>query len=99
MVKTVLKRKLFQYINWKEKSEKELHSRRAFQLKYLRQHWSVIRLYMSWIKPYLKSASRLTPNQTQLDSADLVTPCLKLKSLLKNQLILEKKTNTSNVFY
>ncbi len=97
MVKTVLKRKLFQYINWKEKSEKELISRRAFQLKYLRQHWSVIKLYMSWIKPYLKSAARLTPDQTQLDSADLVTAfdntILEVEVLGKKPINIRKKDN------
>ncbi len=95
IVKTVLKRKLFQYVNWKLKSEKELISRRAFQLKYLRQHWTVIRLYMSWIKPYLKSASRLTPNQNQLDSADLVTAfdntILEVEVLAKKSLNIRKK--------
>ncbi|MCF7798559.1 hypothetical protein K9M74_01510 [Candidatus Woesearchaeota archaeon] len=95
MVKTVLKRKLYQYINWKEKSEKELISRRAFQLKYLRQHWSVIKLYMSWIKPYLKSAARLTPNQNQLDSADLVTAfdntILEVEVLARKSINMTKK--------
>jgi hypothetical protein len=95
MVKTVLKRKLYQYVNWKLKSEKELISRRSFQLKYLRQHWSVIKLYMTWIKPYLKSASRLTPNQKQLDSADLVTAfdntILEIELLAKKPINIRKK--------
>lgn len=72
VVKTVLKRKLYQYINWKEKTEKELYSRRKFQLQYLRQHWATIQLYMSWIKPYLKTVRRLGAGNKFADSADLI---------------------------
>lgn len=72
VVRTVLKRKLYQYINWKEKSEKELESRRRFQLQYLRQHWTVIQLYMSWVKPYLKNIKRMGHSEGHMDSPDII---------------------------
>ncbi|MGE0792916.1 MAG: hypothetical protein AB7V77_01905, partial [Candidatus Woesearchaeota archaeon] len=72
VLKTVLKRKLFAYINWKEKTEKEFTARRKFQIQYLRQHWNTIRLYMTWIKPYLKASKRLTARSSHLNSAELV---------------------------
>jgi hypothetical protein len=74
VVKTVLRRKLYQFINWKIKTERELHSRRKFQLKYLRQHWKVIQLYMSWVKPYLRHARRMQQDQGALNSAEMISP-------------------------
>lgn len=72
-VKTVLKRKLYQYLIWVEKTDAELVVRRRFQIKYLRQHYVVIKTYMSWVKPYLKHIKRLTMNENQLDSPDLIS--------------------------
>jgi len=72
-VKAVLKRKLFQFIVWKEKTEVELESRRKFQIKYLRQHFMIIKTYMVWVKPYLRHIKRLTMSEDQLDSPDLIS--------------------------
>lgn len=58
-VKEVLKRKLRQYYEWKERTYSELETRRKFQLKYLRQHYETIKLYTSWIKPYLRYINRM----------------------------------------
>jgi len=72
-VKSVLKRKLYQYLIWVEKTEKELVVRRKFQIKYLRQHYITIKTYISWVKPYLKHIKGLTMNEAQLDSPDLIS--------------------------
>lgn len=72
-LKNILKRKLYQYINWKITTERELRTRRRFTLKYLWQHWEVIQLYMSWIKPNLRHIKKLSMNQGQMDSVELVT--------------------------
>jgi hypothetical protein len=58
-VKEVLKRKLKQFMLWKDATEKEIKTSKTFHLNYLRQHFNTIRLYMSWIKPYLKNIKRL----------------------------------------
>ncbi len=58
-VKEVLKRKLRTYIEWKLNTHKELQNRRTFTIKYLRQHFDIIKMYMSWVKPYLKNIRRL----------------------------------------
>jgi len=71
-VKNVLKRKLYQFVNWKLKTDQELESRRKFTLKYLRQHWDVIEMYMNWIKPYLRHIARLQMNDDKLDQPDLI---------------------------
>jgi len=102
VVRTVLKRKIYLYINWKLKTEKELLSRRNFQLQYLRQHWSVIRLYMSWLKPYLKTSNRLTQSGSLADSPDVInafdTTRMQIEFLAKRHTNLQKsKTHYSCV--
>lgn len=71
-VKNVLQRKLYQFVNWKLKTDHELENRRTFTLKYLRQHWDVIEMYMSWIKPYLRHIARLQMNEEELQQPDLI---------------------------
>lgn len=58
-VKEVVKRKLVQYYMWKLRTYKELEARRKFTIKYLRQHYDTIKLYMGWIKPYLRNILKL----------------------------------------
>src|SRR5262249_54871452 len=66
-VKAVLKRKLYQYLIWKDKTYSELITRRNFNVKYLRQHWTIIKMYMQWVKPYLRNIQRLTMQQDFMD--------------------------------
>jgi hypothetical protein len=72
-VKEVLKRKLRTFLEWKEHSYSELKTRRKFTLKYLRQHFDIIRMYMAWVKPYLKYVKRLMMNDKMLDDPRLVS--------------------------
>ncbi|MDP3917226.1 MAG: hypothetical protein Q8Q42_02975 [Nanoarchaeota archaeon] len=58
-VREVLGRKLKQYLVWKEKTYNELMVGQKFKLGYLRQHYSVIRLYLNWLRPYLRNVKRL----------------------------------------
>ncbi|MBN1386490.1 hypothetical protein JW968_05965 [Candidatus Woesearchaeota archaeon] len=71
-IKEVLKRKLFSYITWREATQNELENRRKFTLKYLRQHFDVINMYMSWVKPYLRNVRRLTMFEDHINSVDLI---------------------------
>ena len=72
-VKEVLERKLFQFYTWKEQTWRELASREKFMLKYLRQHYSSMRLYASWVKPYLRTIKRLTMRERLVTAPELVT--------------------------
>ncbi|MFH1212386.1 MAG: hypothetical protein V1659_05690 [Candidatus Woesearchaeota archaeon] len=72
-VKNLLKRKLYAYVNWKAKTEKELESRRKFTVRHLRQHWNTIKMYMAWVKPYLKNINRLSMMEKHHDSPDLIS--------------------------
>jgi len=67
-VKNALRRKLFQFTNWKEETHRELQSKRNFQIKYLRQHYEVIQMYMEWIKPYIRNIQRLNLNENRMDN-------------------------------
>ena len=58
-VKEVLKRKLRSYIEWKNATFKELNTKRIFTLKYLRQHYDIIHMYLAWVKPYLQNIKRM----------------------------------------
>lgn len=72
-VREVLKRKLYSYIVWKTKTFSELRDRYSFTIKYLRQHYDIIRLYIGWVKPYLRHIDRLHLDEARLNSPDLIS--------------------------
>jgi len=71
-VREVLKRKLRTFLAWKEHTYEELKNRRKFTLKYLRQHYEIIKMYMAWVKPYLRNIQRLHMDQTKMKTPDLL---------------------------
>lgn len=71
-VKGVLKRKLKGYLLWKEHTYVEHKNRRNFLIKYLRQHYNVIQMYIEWVKPYLRNVKRLAMNETVTYSEDII---------------------------
>ncbi len=72
-LKLTLKRKLLQYMTWREVNYDELKVRKGFELKYLRQHYNILKMYMSWVRPYLRHIERLQSNETMMDSPHMVT--------------------------
>jgi len=70
-VKEVLKRKLNQYYEWKKRTYRELKTRRLFTLRYVRQHYDTIMLYIDWLKPYLRQIRRLQGKEKTYDE-DLI---------------------------
>jgi len=71
-VKEVLKRKLRQFAEWKMSTQKEMQVRHDFTLKYLRQHFDIIKMYMTWVKPYLRNIRRMSMHN-KTESADLIS--------------------------
>ena len=88
-VREVLKRKLRAYLAWKEHSHEEMKNRRIFTLKYLRQHYDIINMYVSWVKPYLKNIRRLQLHQQKNDSPDLIVAFE--SSMIEIELLAHKK--------
>lgn len=68
----VLKRHLRQFLEWRVRTHKEIISRRGFTLKYLKQHFDIIKMYMEWAKPYLRNIQRLETKEKHLASPDLI---------------------------
>ncbi len=66
-IREILSRKLFQYLEWREKTKKELDVRKRFVLKYLRQHYQSMKLYIDWLKPYLRNIKRLQMQESVND--------------------------------
>ncbi len=71
-VREVLKRKLRQYYEWKLRTKKELLVRRDFEIKYMRQHYDTIKLYMSWVKPYLRNIRRMRLYEKNMENPNII---------------------------
>lgn len=72
-VKNVLKRKLMQFLTWKDHTRTEIIQRKRFTVRYLRQHINAIQLQMSWLTPYLRQLKYLRQNTNFQDSAQLIS--------------------------
>ncbi len=92
-VKNVLRRKLYAFINWKLRTDQELKNRRNFTLKYLRQHWNVIKTYMNWVKPYLRNIARMQMKQEHLESPDIISAFE--TAMIEIELLVYKPSQTS----
>lgn len=88
--KRVLQMKLSQYYRWKFKAYNQLVVYRKLYLGYLRQHYNNIKLYMNWVKPYLRNVKRLAINQEKADSPSLISAfegnLIEIELLAKNKL-------------
>ena len=69
----VLLRHLRQYMEWKKMTSKEHHNRKDFLLKYLTQHFEIIKMYLQWLKPYLRNTGKLSFKEKNMDSPDLIS--------------------------
>ncbi|MBW2964261.1 hypothetical protein KY363_02270 [Candidatus Woesearchaeota archaeon] len=71
-IKDVLRKKLMAYVVWKDHTFKEVINRRNFTIKFLRQHYNSIQMYIDWVKPYLRNVKRLQQNFERTESEDLI---------------------------
>ncbi len=69
----VLQRHLRQFMEWRKRTHEEHRSRQRFMLSYLRQHFDIIQMYITWIKPYLRHVARLSMNEKNMLSPDLIS--------------------------
>jgi len=105
-IREILKRKLVQYYTWKHRTYKELVIRRRFTIKYLRQHYDTIKLYMGWVKPYLRHIKRLQLASKQGISAETSPELLagfegslvEVEVLLHRYSFTERESSRQNYF-
>lgn len=95
----VLQRHLRQFLEWKKRTSAELKSRHRFMLQYLRQHFEIIKMYINWIKPYLRHISRMGMKESSLTSPNIVSAfegsMLDIEILArKEKLVGDRKANS-----
>ncbi len=66
-VKRILIPRLSEFLEWKDLSEKELRNRFEIEKNYLRNQVETIKLYTSWISPYLKALEQLNQKGNEND--------------------------------
>jgi len=69
-VKRILKPRVQEFLEWKDRSEKELKKRYNIERAYLRSQVAGLKLYSIWTKPYLKAAQKL--GMKDFNSPDVV---------------------------
>lgn len=69
----VLIRHLTQFTEWKKQTSSEHKQRLRFMLQYLLQHFNIIKMYISWVKPYLRHVEKLTLKSSSMRSPELVS--------------------------
>ncbi|MFC2016780.1 hypothetical protein ACFLUF_03595, partial [Chloroflexota bacterium] len=92
-IREVLKRKLRTFLAWKEHTFEEMKNRRKFTLKFLRQHYEVIRMYIQWVRPYLRNIQRLQLDQSKTETPDLLVA---FESSMIEVELLARKPGTVN---
>ena len=94
IVLRVLHRHLRQFMEWETGSHEEHKNRERFQLKYLQQHYEVIKTYLVWLKPYLRNVQRLAPSEKRSLSPDIVSTFE--GSMLDIEFLARKKVGTAH---
>jgi hypothetical protein len=89
-VKRILKPRVAEFFEWRERSYKELRKRYSIEKTYLKSQVASLRLYTRWARPYLKAIEELRMKETGRNP-DLVN----LFSTTRMQLTLMGK-NTIN---
>lgn len=69
----VLQRHLRQFIEWKKRTYSEHKNRRKFMIQYLYQHFEIIKMYINWVKPYLRHVARMTLKERNMALPDIVS--------------------------
>ena len=68
----VLQRHLRQFMEWKKRTHIEHKNRRKFMLQYLLQHFEIIKMYINWVKPYLRHVARMTLKDRNMSAPDVI---------------------------
>ena len=72
-VGVVLRRKLKSYLLWRTNTYEEIKVRHNLTLKQLRSTYNSVRLYTSWLQPYLNNVKKLSQSMDSQSDAHLIT--------------------------
>ncbi|MEM4181587.1 MAG: hypothetical protein QXX68_00275 [Candidatus Pacearchaeota archaeon] len=100
-VKRILIPRLSEFLEWKELSEKELRNRYEIEKNYLRSQVETVKLYSSWISPYLKALEQLNQTGNEKDPSlvnAFSTSIFELTILGKKKIKPESISNFSKHF-
>lgn len=100
-VKRVLKPRVAEFLDWVKRSEKELTMRFELEKNYLKSQVNSLKLYTSWVKPYLRAAEQLRMKETSLKEPTLVnafnTILLELKLFGKSKIKVAAEVAAGNL--
>jgi hypothetical protein len=71
-VKRILKPRMAEFLDWKERSEHELRKRYEIEKNYLKGQINTLKLYSKWAKPYLVATQKLSSEGNLGDNPALV---------------------------
>ncbi len=71
-LKSVLKRKLMNFLRWKKEIKRELEVRRRVLLRLIQHHYNSIKLYAYWLRPYLLNIKHLQMNAQYSNSPHII---------------------------
>ena len=100
-VKRILIPRLSEFLEWKDLSEKELRNRFEIEKNYLRSQVETVKLYSSWISPYLKAIEQLNQRGNENDPSlvnAFSTSIFELTILGKKKIKPESISNFSKHF-
>lgn len=87
-VKLAVERKLYQYYHWKKQTWEELKFREKYQKKLIYQHYQNMKLYLNWIKPYLKNSQKLSSNEDLMNAYGVISSFQ--TSMVEIEVLLQK---------
>lgn len=98
-VKRVLKPRIAEFNEWREKSEVELKKRFEIEKSYLKSQVATLKMYARWVKPYLKAAEQLSmrdnPSAALIKAFD--TNLLELQIFAKKALDVKSEATEKNL--
>jgi len=99
-VKRLVKPRIFEFLQWKDRSEQELKKRFEIEKTYMKSQVSTLKLYSRWLKPYLKAAAQLEMGDNGRNP-DLVnafsTSLFELTLLAKKEINFEQEIIDENL--
>lgn len=99
-VKRILKPRLAEFLEWKERSEAELRKRFEVEKAWVKSQVSSLKLYTRWAKPYLKAAEELMMKGTAKEPAitkAFNTVLLQLTLLGKSKIKVQSEVDAGNL--